>query len=128
MSRVTTAVPAEPEKPQICSMIFSLSDGNLISYSDLDEHHTAQYIRIDDYLLRVRLSKRKPQYIFEDTTLHTIHIDFVFLHKVSKTLQTLRRAYSLHIDVEVSDCGNRSPSDSKSLPHCYTRNIESITA
>lgn len=56
-SKVTTAVPSDPEKPEMYSSKISCSKQKRVHGSDLGVHHMVQYIRIDGCLQMEQLEE-----------------------------------------------------------------------
>lgn len=65
--------------------------------SNLDGHHTEQYIPIDDYLRRERLGPIRIENMPASFTNHTIYINPIFLHKVPQLFQPFGCINSCHI-------------------------------
>lgn len=56
-SKVTTAVPSDPEKPEMYSSIISFRKHKGVCGSDLGGHHMVQYIQTDDCLQMEQLEE-----------------------------------------------------------------------
>jgi hypothetical protein len=95
---VITAQPAEPEKPDMCSIIGEL-EGNSGGFRALDlaERHMERCIRIGGCLLKGRLGLRENRVSFRDTGMHTVSIELVLLHKLPQLPQSLGSVHGLHV-------------------------------